>query len=83
METENVLNQIEYFKKQEKALTKLLAASKNVKSEYEKRYLNGLVSYDKLLDAEKSIYSSKLGLLMIKKMLLVSKVTLHRALGGK
>ncbi len=83
METENVLNQIEYFKKQEKSLSRLFSASKNVKSEYEKRYLNGLVGYDKLLDAEKSIYSSKLGLLMIKKMLLVSKVSLHRALGGK
>ena len=83
METENVLNQIMFFTKQEKSLTNLLSASSDVKSEYEKRYLNGLVSYDKLLDAEKSIYSSKLGLLTVKKMLLVAKVSLHRALGGK
>ena len=82
LDVEKILVQQQFLEKQKEALTRQFIAAQNARDEYEKRYLKGLVSYDKFLEAEKSLYNSKTGIINIELALINSKIQLHRALGG-
>lgn len=83
-EVEDALIQIHHLKLQKTLVLKQIEAAQNVFNETEKRYLQGSTgyTYDKIIDARRSLVNAHNTLISIEKGYLMARIQLHLALGG-
>ena len=81
-DVEDALVSFEALYNIKKAMKNNVNAAKNVLLESEKRYLNGILTYNRLLDAQNSFFNTQRQLINIQKLHIYSKVQLHKSLGG-
>lgn len=81
-EVEDALVQIKSVDLQHEALLDQRAASRHTFRLRDDRYLKGIGEFDKVLEARRNFFNAEAGLITAKKNLALSRIRLHKALGG-